>query len=238
MRNVVFQVSIAPKGREWKTAGKKVFRYSNHLYDFSNVRAKQYADRVGADYFRLKTMDWLGEEYAPCYHKLYLYELAKKYDRILYLDSDCIITKFCPDIFKKENEVWAAVDQSNTPSGRKQLRLLREKHSISNHAHLYFTTSVQHVNKEFCNLTAEHWRKEIVDCENLAGSQHDQSVFNMLVAKHHHYRPLNPSWGAWYGNGYYIKHYYGPTNTSNWEPKTFLDWENRLQRKLETNSEH
>ena len=231
MANLVFQVSIAPKGRTWETAGKKVFRYSNYLYDFSNDRAEQYAEKVNADYFKLETMDWLGENYAPCYHKLYIYELAKKYDRILYLDSDCVITQFCPNIFERENIVMAAPDQPNNPSGRKKLRQHKENHSLPDH--LYFTTSVLHVNKEFCETTEKHWQNALRDIEFMQGSQHDQSLFNVLVAKHSSYKLLNPNWGAWYGKGHYIKHYYGPTNTSNWEPDAFLQWEKRLYERLE-----
>ena len=72
MKTLVFQVNIKPNGV--KTSGRKRFTYSNSLYDFSNRRAEEYANQVGADYFCLSNTDWLGDNYAPCYHKLYIYE--------------------------------------------------------------------------------------------------------------------------------------------------------------------
>ena len=105
LKNLLFQVNIKPNGV--KTSGRKRFTYSNSLYDFSNKRAEEYANKVGADYFCLSNTDWLGDNYAPCYHKLYIYEVLKNYDKVFYLDSDAIITKLCPDIF--EYDTFSAV---------------------------------------------------------------------------------------------------------------------------------
>ena len=117
MKSLVFQVNIKPNGA--KTSGRKRFAYSNSLYDFSNKRAEEYANKVGADYFCLSNTDWLGNDYAPCYHKLYIYKIFKNYDKVFYLDSDAIITKLCPDIFEY-NTFSAVMDNSvNSSSGIK-----------------------------------------------------------------------------------------------------------------------
>ena len=62
MKSLVFQVNIKPNGA--KTSGRKRFSYSISLYDLSNRRAEEYANKVGADYFCLSNTDWLGDNYA------------------------------------------------------------------------------------------------------------------------------------------------------------------------------
>ena len=58
MKNLVFQVSISNYDKDmYVTKGfvkKKNFTYSKTLYDYSNKRAKEYADRIGADYICLR----------------------------------------------------------------------------------------------------------------------------------------------------------------------------------------
>ena len=93
MKKLVFQVSIPKYNKEeYITKGfvkRKNFTYTQTLYDFSNKRAKEYADKVGADYVCLREF-WseLGQWYAPCYHKLFIYELFEKYQ--IEMEFDCL----------------------------------------------------------------------------------------------------------------------------------------------------
>ena len=74
--NLVFQVQIQPNGG--RSEGRKVFHYVEDLYKFSSKKALAYAEFTEADYFCLKSDEWLGKEYSPAYHKLYIYELFKE----------------------------------------------------------------------------------------------------------------------------------------------------------------
>lgn len=75
---------------------------------------KNYAMRIGADYLvRNSAVD----KYDNCinqesmvFQKFFIYELFKFYDRILYIDSDVLISNDAPDIFKEypdESKLYA-----------------------------------------------------------------------------------------------------------------------------------
>ena len=209
MENLVFQVNIKPNGV--KTSGRKKFAYSNSLYDFSNQRAKEYASKFGADYFCLKDSDWLGNEYAPCYQKLYLYNIYKDYDKILYVDSDAIITKLCPDIFQF-NKLSAVLDNTpNTEAGQKKLQRKNTIHNLPNF-HNYFCSAVILFDQRFFGLTKDYWREELSIWKNVRNGQHDQSIFNVLASKYYgEIKVLDHDWGAHWKKGKYIVHYGGPS---------------------------
>ena len=224
MKSLVFQVNIKPNGA--KTSGRKRFSYSISLYDLSNRRAEEYANKVGADYFCLSNTDWLGNDYAPCYHKLYIYKIFKNYDKVFYLDSDAIITKLCPDIFEY-NTFSAVIDNViGTPSGKKRLQRKLDIHNITTQ-HDYFCSGVILFDKKFLHLTEQYWKEELDYWKDIKGAQHDQSVLNVLIAKYYgKYNVLDVDWGAWWRSGKYVKHYSGPTQTSQWTEEKFLKWEN------------
>tara|TARA_B100000287_G_scaffold217841_1_gene205468 strand:+ start:1160 stop:1840 length:681 start_codon:yes stop_codon:yes gene_type:complete len=226
MKTLVFQVNIKPNG--FKTSGRKKFAYSNSLYDFSNKRAEEYANKFDADYFCLKNTDWLGNEYAPCYHTLYVYKLYQEYDKILYLDSDAIITKKCPNIF--EYNIFSAVldNSKQTPSGKEKNKRKLEIHNLPN-THNYFCSGVILFDKKFLLSTKNYWREELDKWKNVKNAQHDQSVINVLVSKYYgQYNLLEDDWGSWRKRGKYIRHYSGPTQTLDWTEEKFLKWESKI----------
>ena len=226
MKTLVFQVNIKPNGV--KTSGRKRFAYSNSLYDFSNKRAEEYANKVGADYFCLSNTDWLGDNYAPCYHKLYIYEVLKNYDKVFYLDSDAIITKLCPDIFGYDTFSAVIDNVVDTPSGKKRLQRKLDIHNITTQ-HDYFCSGVILFDKKFLHLTEQYWKEELDYWKDIKGAQHDQSVLNVLIAKYYgKYNVLDVDWGAWWRSGKYVKHYSGPTQTSQWTEEKFLKWEGKI----------
>lgn len=204
--NLVFQVSIKPN--KVKTSGRKKFTYSKELYDYSNLKARKYAKKYNADYFCLRNTEWLGN-YAPCYHKLYVYELLEYYDKVFYLDSDALITKDCPNIFKL-NDFSATRDCANTIAGNKKILRKNEIHNLPL-THEYFCSSVVLFNQRFYKKTKKHWREELSKWKDVKNAQHDQSVFNVLVAKYYgKYNVLDYNWGAHWKRGKYIVHYGSP----------------------------
>jgi len=222
MKTLVFQINIPPKGQ--KTSGRKNFQYSSGLYDLSNERAKEYADKVGADYFCLDKDDWLGSQYAPCYHKLYLYNIYHDYDKIFYVDSDAIITKICPDIFQFDT-LSAVLDCTpHTESGQRKIQRKNTIHKLHS-AYNYFCSGVILFDQKFFGLTKDYWREELAHWKDIKNGQWDQSVFNVLVAKYYgDYNVLDYDWGAHWRRGKYIVHYGGPAPKLEWE-KTIKKFE-------------
>tara|TARA_Y100000992_G_scaffold268897_1_gene208294 strand:+ start:51 stop:731 length:681 start_codon:yes stop_codon:yes gene_type:complete len=225
MKNLVFQINIKPNN--FKSSGRKKFHYSNLLYDFSNQRAKEYANKFGADYFCLDNTNWLGNDYAPTFHKLYIYELFKKYDKIFYLDSDAIITKICPNIFEYHRVSAVVDDPLQTPNGRKRNQRKLQIHKLPE-IHKYFCAGVILLDKEFMDKTKQHWREELQNWKDVRNAQHDQSVLNVLVSKYYGgYNNLNYDWGAHWRAGKYVNHHAGP-RTLSWTEEKFLKWESKL----------
>jgi len=199
--NLVFQVSIKPN--KVKTSGRKKFTYSKELYDYSNLKARKYAKKYNADYFCLRSDEWLGKEYSPAYHKLYIYELFKEgYDKIFYIDSDAIVREDCPNIFEY-NEFSACKDLSDTPSGIEKQRIKNEKLNLSKDYNCFCSATVL-FDREFYERTKDHWREELKNPQ----PQHDQSLFNILVDKYYgNYNILDNEWGHWRKkNGKFISH--------------------------------
>jgi lipopolysaccharide biosynthesis glycosyltransferase len=79
------------------------FHYNKEMYSVSKEFAKRYAEKYGADYLCLTSLD----DYAPIvendktatYLRLKAYEL-KNYDQIFYIDCDYIIKESAPNIFE------------------------------------------------------------------------------------------------------------------------------------------
>lgn len=198
--NLVFQVQIPPNGG--RSEGRKVFHYVEDLYKFSSKKALAYAEFTEADYFCLKSDEWLGKEYSPAYHKLYIYELFKEgYDKIFYLDSDSIIREDCPNIF--EYDVFSAMqDKSNTPSGLQKQQRDKERFNLREDYN-YFCSGTMLFDRKFYENTKDHWREELEKPQ----PQHDQSLFNILCNNYYgNYNLLSNDWGHWSKKGKYITH--------------------------------
>ena len=225
MKNLIFQVNIKLDGI--KTSGKKKFIHYSNLYDFSNQRAKEYAEKVGADYICLKNTDWLGKDYAPVYHKLFIYELSKTYDKIFYIDSDSIITKKCPNIFEYD-KFSAILDGRDTLSAISVRKRKNQIHSLPE-SHKYFQSGMVLFDKFFFENTKDKWREELDFWKTVKNAQHDQSIFNVLVSKYYgEYNILNPDWGAWWKRGKYILHYTGHKQKEKWTKEKFDNFESKL----------
>ncbi len=229
----MFQVSIPPNGA-W-TSGKKVFGYSSALYEYSNKLAEDYANKWGADYFCLREDSWLGSEYAPCYHKFYIYKLFEEegYDKIAYVDSDGLITSICPNIW--EFDQFSAV-QSNP--NRSKMPSTNRRHKIPED-YILFQSSVVLFTRDWYEKTKDYWRIELPKYQKGWKFFHDQSVFNVLTAKYYgEYNLLGYQWGAWWlKKGKYVTQFNGCDDTNMWEDdfekhkKEFEKWNDSLSQK-------
>ncbi len=81
-----------------------VTRADNNIKDMADITLpimRDYAERCNADFIVLsEDAPFLTEDNKPHYRILEIEKLFDKYDRILNLDADMIITNKCPDIFK------------------------------------------------------------------------------------------------------------------------------------------
>jgi hypothetical protein len=85
MRRLVLTIAI---GDAWRALGQ-----------VTHPLMREYAARVGAD-FRAIT-EPSGERWGPHWEKLQIYNiLGREYDRVIYLDTDCVLRPDCPDLFE------------------------------------------------------------------------------------------------------------------------------------------
>lgn len=84
----------------------------NPMYRAALLSFERYAEKVGADLIVSKELHYPititnpKHTASPAWtEKLYIKELLKKYDRVLYLDADIIITPYADNIFEVYNEL-------------------------------------------------------------------------------------------------------------------------------------
>jgi lipopolysaccharide biosynthesis glycosyltransferase len=60
---------------------------------------EKYADRVGADFVCIRDVVYSIDKF-PSYEKFQLKDYLDKYDRLIFVDVDAVISEDCPDLFK------------------------------------------------------------------------------------------------------------------------------------------
>lgn len=69
--------------------------YEN-IAKFSHPTLKSYANRIGVDFIVMDNKICKNNYYC----KFYVRDLLEKYDRILFIDTDCFVLSTCPDLFE------------------------------------------------------------------------------------------------------------------------------------------
>ena len=112
MKNLIVQIffdkSLIGDSEEMeqdKTRGEvlssNLMREKNELFDHSQILARRYAERIGADYV-LFDEPWINF-YNPTQERFRLVfedKWAEEYDNIMYIDCDAFIYDECPNIFE------------------------------------------------------------------------------------------------------------------------------------------
>ena len=70
--------------------------YAKQMARITHPRLGAYAARVDADFLVLRSAHPLG----PFYSRYQIRDLLQQYNRVLYVDTDVIVTDDCPDLFK------------------------------------------------------------------------------------------------------------------------------------------
>jgi hypothetical protein len=103
MNNCIVQFHISAD--TFKDPNYNSIGVNDELLKYSLLSVKQYAERIGADYqiVQDKRINWIH----PTFERFDLFfnnEWWKKYEHILYLDTDLIIWPDSPDIFKMHTD--------------------------------------------------------------------------------------------------------------------------------------
>ena len=129
-KRIVYQVNVPNAGRDMKDK-LTAYTYMPEMYEISERNARRYAEKCGADYYKVEVLD----DWAPGAGKHLDFQKLKfldfdRYDRVLYLDSDFIIKNNAPDLFKICGELPAAsVEHSRaTPLQAADLGIPAEKY--------------------------------------------------------------------------------------------------------------
>ena len=64
----------------FRFTGRVSYAAPLHRWGIHKKKALKFTE---ADYFCLKSDEWLGKEYSPAYHKLYIYELFKDFQYVV-----------------------------------------------------------------------------------------------------------------------------------------------------------
>jgi lipopolysaccharide biosynthesis glycosyltransferase len=203
-KKLVLQLNV-PNGSE---GSKFAFRYIEDMYTTSEKYARKYAQRTGADYYKIaSSTDWKpGELKHVAYQKLKVYDLDE-YDQIFYIDSDYIIKDTAPNIFDICQNNFSACLETYPIVTQLADRLGIPEDRYMNSGMIYFT-------KEVLDLTRDKVQEYLVhDWEYM-----DQGLLNKLFfdAGIDFYKLDPQKWNpAYAGFGLYADHYAG-TNKRNW----------------------
>lgn len=126
--------------------------YYEKISKLTHPTIRAYAQKVGAEFVVINS---IGEHSHPGYAKLDIYDLLKKFDRIIYADSDIIIRDDCPDLFQLiPVDTFAAFNEFNQ-ADRIELMLsyANDQDWIKNKK--YFNTGLFVCSKEHQNVFAK-----------------------------------------------------------------------------------
>ena len=100
------------------------------MTDITHPIMREYAKKIGADFIILdeKRTD------STHYRILKLYDLFNKYDRIISMDSDVIITPDCPNLFEivPENKIGTVFEDVYSRQRDRQIRMLKAQQKFGN----------------------------------------------------------------------------------------------------------
>src|SRR5271157_4431668 len=71
--------------------------FHQRMAELTHPSLRQYAEKIGADFIVIDKTEI--SKTTPHWEKFRILDLLNIYDRILYLDSDILIRKNCPDLF-------------------------------------------------------------------------------------------------------------------------------------------
>jgi len=95
-KTLILQVNIAGPIKE----KPNFLEYAPNIYEISNRRVAEYANKIGADYKLIRDTKYM-DGYHPAWHRLGLmHDDFNQYDTIIYMDSDYVTHPSTPNLLE------------------------------------------------------------------------------------------------------------------------------------------
>lgn len=199
MKKLVFQINVP---NYIQTKNLTTYTFMQDMYEISERNAKKYAEKCGADYYKVTRADdfALAKDKHLDYQKLKAYDFLD-YDYIVYFDSDYIVKSEAPNLFDLCKDRFSAVPDpgKSVPVLAKNLGIPRERYF--NAGFMYLPQKVLDSTRQYLS---EYLKKEYkFDGQGLLNKLfYDKNIsFNPLPS--HEWNPVSKTFGV------YADHYAG-----------------------------
>jgi lipopolysaccharide biosynthesis glycosyltransferase len=196
LKKLIFQINILPSNHV-ESNTPKAFSYISEMYKISELYARRYAKKFGAEFYLVTKID----DFEPAknkhldYQKLKAYDF-KEYDRIIYFDSDYIIKDNAPNLFEICGNNFSAVPDQG-PS------IVEVAKNINISADRYFNAGFMYFTKDVLNKTRDillsHYIKKDFPKEGqglLNKMLYDQGI-DFLKLNHKDWNPVKLTFGKY-----------------------------------------
>lgn len=138
---------------------------------------KNYASKIGADFLCINKKDI--SETTPHWEKFQIYDLLEEYDRIAYIDTDVIIRRDCPDLFKEvpENKLGMFNEAPFTDRSKELMIDICKEYNekLPGWDGRYFNSGIMVISDDHKKLFKKPEREIF--------NYYEQSYLNMMIAK-------------------------------------------------------
>jgi lipopolysaccharide biosynthesis glycosyltransferase len=147
MKKLVFQINVPNYVQTDKVTA---YTFMKNMYEVSERNARRYAEKCGADYYKVTSAD----DYKPAagkhldYQKLKAYDFVD-YDSIVYFDSDYIIKDNAPNLFELCGNTFSAALDSGKSANKLADDLGIPYDRYFNAGFMYLTKDVLENTKQF-----------------------------------------------------------------------------------------
>lgn len=163
LRKAIVTVTIGPE-------------YSK-LAELTHPAMRQYAKRIGAEFVVIDSV----EKSSPTAHfaKYRLYDLLKKYDRILYIDTDALVVPDCPDLFKlvPEGRLGVFLEDDGTRLAGRADEIQKICGKIEGWSGTFFNSGVMVLSSDHRGMFDPGFQ------QNSLGSEYEQAQLNWNARK-------------------------------------------------------
>jgi len=207
MKNLILQVQIK---QDKNVRGSRRFKYLENLYNISRESAINYAFSTKSDYLCITDFSNY-PNWSATYQRYAMFDMLE-YQQILYVDSDAIILKDCPNIFKMGITGFGAVPDFD----------LENVDHIKRNENLKRQLNLKNITPFCCGIMISDldWRmrmkEKVLEIMKEYPNMGDQEIVNKSQDGEDYYQ-LSSDWGAWYKNGKFINHYGGLSRKKEFE---------------------
>jgi lipopolysaccharide biosynthesis glycosyltransferase len=191
MKKLVFQINVPNYVQTNKVT---TYTFMKEMYEVSERNARRYAEKCGADYYKVIIPD----DYKPAagkhldYQKLKAYDFLD-YDRIVYFDSDYIIKDAAPNLFELCGNTFSAALDVGKSAKRLAEELGIPHNSYFNAGFMYLTKDVLESTKNFLPEYLKH--NYPFDGQGLLNKLFFDKRINFNKLPAHQWNPVSKTFG-------------------------------------------